>query len=326
MSQRSTHLSLPFVMEGQAQKHVTVNEALAALDGLVQLSVLGVADAPPAAPGDDDRWIVGAGASGGWAGRAGAVALRQGSGAGGWWDLRDPAPGWTAWDRAGARPLVWDGAAWAVAAPGRVERLGVGTDADATNRLAVSAPATLLSHAGGDHRVVIDKAGTADTASLVLQSGFSGRAEIGLAGGDELVVKASADGAAWVEALRVAGSGQVAAPRGLHGARVAVAQGAVARIETPAATGFCLVAALDADGSDPAAAGIVLFRTGAAPGLTGVWAGPGLGLLAPGIPTGTTGAAGRAGLAAHSDGALHLENRHPSATAFSATWLGCAPG
>jgi hypothetical protein len=36
----STHLLLPYVLTAQAQKHVTVNEALRLLDGLVQLAVL----------------------------------------------------------------------------------------------------------------------------------------------------------------------------------------------------------------------------------------------------------------------------------------------
>ena len=34
------NLSLPYLATAQAQKHVTVNEALSQLDGLVQLSVL----------------------------------------------------------------------------------------------------------------------------------------------------------------------------------------------------------------------------------------------------------------------------------------------
>ena len=40
MSDTSTHLLLPYILAAQAQKHVTHNEALRLLDGLVQLSVL----------------------------------------------------------------------------------------------------------------------------------------------------------------------------------------------------------------------------------------------------------------------------------------------
>jgi len=39
MSETTAHLALPFIMAAQAQKHVTHNEALRILDGIVQLSV-----------------------------------------------------------------------------------------------------------------------------------------------------------------------------------------------------------------------------------------------------------------------------------------------
>ena len=58
MSDLTTHLLLPWMAAAQAQKHVTFNEAVRLLDGLVQLAVLD-ADraAPPAAPADGDRHI-----------------------------------------------------------------------------------------------------------------------------------------------------------------------------------------------------------------------------------------------------------------------------
>ena len=42
-----------------------------------------------------------------------------------------------------------------------------------------------------------------NTLSLLFQSGFSGRAELGLTGDDDLRVKVSADGGTWREALRI---------------------------------------------------------------------------------------------------------------------------
>ena len=54
MSDTTTHLLLPYILAAQAQKHVTHNEALRLLDGLVQLSVLDRdLTAPPGSPG---RW------------------------------------------------------------------------------------------------------------------------------------------------------------------------------------------------------------------------------------------------------------------------------
>ena len=65
----SPNLALPYLLANQAQKHVTVNEALRRLDALVQLSVLSASlAAPPASPADGDRYIVPAGATGTWVG------------------------------------------------------------------------------------------------------------------------------------------------------------------------------------------------------------------------------------------------------------------
>jgi hypothetical protein len=82
-------------------------------------------------------------------------------------------------------------------------QLGINATADTTNRLAVSAAATLLNHAGAGHQLKINKAAAAQTASLLFQDGFSGRAEMGLAGTDDFSIKVSANGAAWNNALSI---------------------------------------------------------------------------------------------------------------------------
>ena len=52
-------------------------------------------------------------------------------------------------------------------------------------------------------RLALNKAAVADTASLIFEDGFSGRAEIGLTGDDDLHMKVSADGAGWTQALTI---------------------------------------------------------------------------------------------------------------------------
>ena len=102
-------LGLPLVAAGQSQKHVTVNEGLAILDDLVQLAVRDAGrTAPPVAPAEGDRHIVGAGGSGAWAGADGKVAVWQ-EGA---WRFYAPAPGWVAYVQATNRFMAWDGAHW----------------------------------------------------------------------------------------------------------------------------------------------------------------------------------------------------------------------
>ncbi|MGR3539859.1 MAG: DUF2793 domain-containing protein [Hasllibacter sp.] len=199
MSQSTPNLALPLIQGGQAQKHVTHNEALRRLDLIVQLDVRGWADAPPAHE-EGARWIVGPSPSGAFAGRAGAIAVSEG----GAWDFLTPATGWLAWDRSAGALAAFDGTGWVPAGrPETVARLGIGTAPDGTNRLAVASDATLLTHAGGGHQVKVNKAATTDTASLLFQTGWSGRAEMGTAGGDGFAIKVSPDGASWTEALRV---------------------------------------------------------------------------------------------------------------------------
>ena len=81
--------------------------------------------------------------------------------------------------------------------------LGVNTTADAANKLAVSSANVLFSHAGSDARLKLNKNAAGDTASVLFQAGFSGRAEFGLAGDDDFHVKVSPDGVAWNESFIV---------------------------------------------------------------------------------------------------------------------------
>ncbi|WP_226783029.1 DUF2793 domain-containing protein [Oceaniglobus trochenteri] len=200
MSDTSPVLSLPLLMPSQAQKHVTHNEALLQIESLVQLAVRNRdLPTPPAVPVAGQRHIVGENATGAWAGHEQAVATYDGAA----WRFAMPEHGWRAEVLADGTSVVFDGTAWQNRSLdlGNVATLGVATTADSTNRLAVSSPAVLLNHAGGGHQLKINKATAPDTASLLYQTDFSGRAEIGLSGDDDLSIKVSPDGGAWTTAL-----------------------------------------------------------------------------------------------------------------------------
>jgi hypothetical protein len=204
----TSHLDLPFLAPAQAQKHVTHNEALKRLDTVVQLAVLGATLAtPPTAPEEGDRYIVGSAATGAWAGKDGQIAAFLD----GAWDFATPKPGWIAFDLAAEAILVrqddgWHGIGGFL---GAVDRFGVNATPDDTNRLAVRSNAVLFSGieaadgGTGDLRFTVNKETDADTASLLFQSGWSGRAEIGLAGDTDFVFKVSGGGSAWTEAIRI---------------------------------------------------------------------------------------------------------------------------
>ncbi|TYO91414.1 DUF2793 domain-containing protein [Oceanicella actignis] len=143
MSQ-TTHLALPYILAAQAQKHVTHNEALRILDGLVQLSVIDrdLTD-PPASPADGDRYIVAAGATGDWSGWDLNVALWTD----GAWMRLPPRIGWRAWVEDEGLLLVHDGTTWTPAG-GLLAALGdvdVSSAADGDGLLYDSATGTWVA-------------------------------------------------------------------------------------------------------------------------------------------------------------------------------------
>ena len=216
MPDDTTILSLPLILPAQAQKHVTHNEALVKLDLMVQLAVINrTLTTPPPLPTIGDRHIVAVGATGPWVGQAGRIALYTEAG----WQFTQPLNGWQAYVMAESQMAFYNGLTWIALSDGpfTVGRLGVSTTADATNRLSVSSPATLLNHAGAGHQLKLNKAVAGDTASLLFQTGFSGRAEMGTAGADDFSVKVSADGSTWSVALvSAAATGEVTLPKPVH--------------------------------------------------------------------------------------------------------------
>ena len=209
----STLLGLPFLSAGQAQKHVTHNDALSLLDGLVQLSVLSRnVETPPATPDDGDRYLLGNTPTGDWVGQGSALAIRIA----GQWRFMVPREGWRCWVVDENLLLVFDGSAWDLPptpTPTELQNLsllGVEATADDTNRLSVSSPAALFNHAGHGIQVKLNKNANSDTASLLYQTNWSGRAELGTTGDDDFHFKVSADGTSWIDALVITGSSGLA--------------------------------------------------------------------------------------------------------------------
>lgn len=206
MSDETPNLALPFILPAQAQKHVTHNEALLALDALTQLVITADGTEPPPSPADGTCYWILPDATGAWSGKSGRIAARQD----GAWSWLLPRRGWRAFHLASGRLTVFDGTGWqdaALSGDGSLDRLGINATADTTNRLSVASDATLLSHDGTGHQLKLNKAAPTDTASLLFQSAWSGRAEMGLAGSDEFSLKVSPDGSNWITALAIGGNG-----------------------------------------------------------------------------------------------------------------------
>ncbi len=169
----------------------------------MQLSLQAVAaETPPASPVAGEIYALGPAPQGAWAGEAGRLAVFDGTA----WSFLDPEAGWRAHDLGAGRALLFDGSDWQPELPelSDLDGVGIGAGWDGINRLSVAAQASLFSHAGsGGHQIKINKAAAPDTASLLFQSGWTGHAEMGLAGDTGFSVKISADGSAWHDALRM---------------------------------------------------------------------------------------------------------------------------
>lgn len=220
MSDATTHLLLPYILAAQAQKHVTHNEALRLLDGLVQLSVLDRdLTAPPGSPTDGDRYIVGSGATAAWEGWDLNVALWTD----GAWLRLPPRTGWRAWVEDEGLLLVYDGSVWVGTTPGELQNmalLGIGTTADAANPFSAKLNAALWTAktAGeggtGDLFYTMNKEAAGGDLGYVFQTGYVTKALVGLFGSDLFRLAVSADGSAFFDGFIVDNtSGIVDQPR-----------------------------------------------------------------------------------------------------------------
>ena len=82
--------------------------------------------------------------------------------------------------------------------------IGIGTSVDTkTNLLAIKSAAALFDNAGAGVSIAVNKATAAGTAAHLYQTGYSGRAQVGLLGSDRWRVSVSAAGASFAQAIDV---------------------------------------------------------------------------------------------------------------------------
>jgi hypothetical protein len=156
---------LPLLVPGQAQKEMTHNEALAALDLITQAVVEAVGgNAPPAGPAEGRCWIVGDAPTDAWEGHAREIA---GWTAGGWrfvapragmaaWivdrgvSARFGDAGWTIGEIAGESLILGGEALLGAPAAAIADPAGGGTP-DSEARAAILSILTVLRH----HRLIL---------------------------------------------------------------------------------------------------------------------------------------------------------------------------
>lgn len=139
---------------GQAQKEVTHNAAVAAIDALLHLAVVSrTATTPPVAPAAGSAWIVGPSPTGAWAGAAGRIAVFDASG----WSFVAPRAGCLAYVVDDGLFAVFTATGWAA------DAWPVAAIAVDGRRLLAARPATLADASGG---TVVDTEARAAIAAL----------------------------------------------------------------------------------------------------------------------------------------------------------------
>ncbi len=141
-SSTSPRFALPMLFAGQSQKEVIVNEALLAADVLLHPAVEAVITAPPAAPANGQCWLVGASATGPFAGQSGRIAAWSEGG----WRFVSAREGMRAYDIAAAAYRFFAGGTWQLAPAPTMPSGGAVIDSQA--RTAIAAIITTLRAAG----------------------------------------------------------------------------------------------------------------------------------------------------------------------------------
>ncbi|MDO1559024.1 DUF2793 domain-containing protein [Brevundimonas sp. 2R-24] len=245
---QTPRLHLPFLIENQARKHVTLNESLAALDALIHCRVLSrTLEAQPEAPADGDAYLlVDDPAGDAWSLMTpGSVAVFLG----GWRELSPPLGmclfvadeslllvrgegGWTALDET-IRELALDRLA--------LGRAPLDPDLALSARLNTALFSAPDSPAPGDVRLVLDRRTSEAVASLLFQTDYEGQAEICLTDGGRLRVRAASEPEVWRDVL-------VADPQGRVGVNLS-APAAALDIQTTDVSAPTVQAAIYAESS-----------------------------------------------------------------------------
>jgi len=147
------NLSLPELVANQSQPHISLNAALRMLDAIVQASIISQTATPPGSPAAGDRYLVGAGATGAWAGKDDQIAVYIGPA----WSFFAPQEGWLLYLRSDSQwyvygqnsPQMWEVLSFGPIATDPIfdakGDLPVGTGANAAQRLAVGTNGQVLS-------------------------------------------------------------------------------------------------------------------------------------------------------------------------------------
>lgn len=105
----TSQFGLPLLSQGQAQKSVSMNEALSIIDAVAQLRIQSGSNvSPPPASQEGEAFYVPQGAVGAWSGQAGKIAVFCNTG----WRFVTPKVGWQAFNVELGTNQLFDGSDW----------------------------------------------------------------------------------------------------------------------------------------------------------------------------------------------------------------------
>jgi len=314
--------ALPFLQPGQALKTVTHNEALQRLDAGLYLSCSDMSAAEiPAAPAEGYVLVLSNVPADPLAEHAGDIGVFQNSS----WHWFKPASGWTLWDISGETLRVFDGANWVGplvnSNPENLPYLGLNSSATADQRLAVASGTSLFTHDGDSHRMAVNRAADADTASLIFQTDYSGRTEMGLTGADGFSLKTSSDGENWSERLSTPEDYTGVRAPSFGSQRITIGSHSAVFIPTPSAGGILVLTVISDTGLPrPDRSGLFAYDTGRAPRLETLASRDGLINHGFAVLDGTVSEERQIGVSV-GEGGLYIENTMPFLRKVSLTFL-----
>ncbi len=104
----TNNMEVTLVEQSQSQKEVTVNEAFARFDAILNTAAIGKDwTAPPGSPANGDVYIIGASATGDWAGHDGEIAYFDQV-----WKFITPKEGCLMWAADQTALFVYSGSVW----------------------------------------------------------------------------------------------------------------------------------------------------------------------------------------------------------------------
>ena len=322
MTETTPRLSLPFLQAGQALKNITHNEALQRLDTGLYLSCSNMAaDNLPADPVEGHAYVISQTPDGSLIDRIGHIGVYVT----GRWVWFIPKSGWVLWDETGETLRVFDGAAWAAPfteSPAEtLPFLGLNAAASADQRLSISSASSLFNHDGDSHRLTLNRASEADTASLIFQTDFAGRAELGLTGSEGFSLKTSTDGSNFTKKLSLPATYSGIQSPAFGSKVVSVDNDTATLVQTPATGGIVALTITSETGFPQSGhSAIFAYDTGGTPILRTLAKTTRVDNHASMVLDGTISAVGNIGVSAV-DGGLYLENRIVNTRDISLTFL-----